>query len=227
MTKKPDGNLATQIRVTLEDEISSGHLPPGAALDERALAERFGVSRTPVREALQQLAAIDLVHIASRNGVFVKRMTVAQLRSIWELLAELEAICAKLAARRIDEGQRAALEAALEMGRKAIAAGDSQAYRSANHAFHEAVYAASRNEQLVDSLRTIRRATQRYRINDLRTQTQIHRSQDDHERIAGAIVAGDSEAARDAMFAHVPIGTSGFSEFLSTVPSGFFEFEGE
>ena len=80
---RPRGGRANEIRNILQEEIESGTLPPGAPLDERALATRFNVSRTPVREALQQLAARDLVRIAPRQGVTVARLTISQVRAIW------------------------------------------------------------------------------------------------------------------------------------------------
>ena len=101
------GGRAADIRATLQEEIESGKLGPGAALDERALATRFDVSRTPVREALQQLAAHGLVRIAPRQGVFVSRLSVNRVRAMLEYIAELEALCAKLAARRVDDDLQA------------------------------------------------------------------------------------------------------------------------
>src|SRR5215218_1111469 len=100
---RPRTGRANDIRATLQEEIESGKLPPGAVLDERALASRFDVSRTPVREALQQLAARDLVRIAPRQGVTVARLSISKVRAMLEFIGELEALCAKLAARRVDD----------------------------------------------------------------------------------------------------------------------------
>src|SRR5690606_10749 len=99
---RPRTGRAADIRATLQQEIETGILAPGTSLDERALAERFGVSRTPVREALQQLAARDLVRIAPRHGVSVARLSITKVRSMLEFIGELEALCAKLCARRLD-----------------------------------------------------------------------------------------------------------------------------
>ena len=220
---KTDSNLASVIRGTLEDEIENGVLPPGAALDERALAERFNVSRTPVREALQQLAAIDLVKIAARNGVFVTRLTVSELRSMVELLAVLESICAMFAARRLTDDLRETLLQSMEKCEQMAAAHDYLAYRKANEAFHCAIYAACRNPYLAQAVRAIRVKTQRYRVNDLKSERQVTESLVGHKRIVEAILAGNDKAAYDAMQEHVPIGSTGFSEFLSTLPPGILE----
>src|SRR5574343_845583 len=81
---RPRGGRANEIRNTLQEEIESGKLTPGTPLDERALAARFQVSRTPVREALQQLAVNDLVRIAPRQGVSVASLSINQVRAIME-----------------------------------------------------------------------------------------------------------------------------------------------
>ena len=93
----------------LSDEIVAGRLGPGARLDEQSLADRFGLSRTPVREALGQLAAIGLVEKRPHRGVVVAAFTVERMMHMFEVMAELEALCARLAARRMSLGAKAAL----------------------------------------------------------------------------------------------------------------------
>ena len=223
-TRKP--NLAFSIRDALQAEIESGALPPGAPLEERALAAKFSVSRTPVREAIQQLAAQNLVRMTPRQGVTVARMSVPQLRDMLELLGELEALCAKLAARRHSEELRLALESSLQLGRDAAKPGNSfDSYSQANLLFHEAIHAGSRNELLVQQVRPLRRLIRRYNVNIriMRTPAQIERSIHEHEQILQAIMAGDEVLAYRLMFDHVPVGGNGFSEFLSALPPSFFE----
>lgn len=219
------GGRAAEIRAQLQEEIESGKLPPGTALDERGLAERFGVSRTPVREAVQQLAARDLVRIAPRHGVSVARLSITKVRSTLEYIGELEALCAKFAARRVDAHVCERLDAALEACRMAAERQDGDAYDEANKVFHEVIYQASRNEYLANSLRNARRLIYRYHIVDFHMPAQAARSLRDHTAIANAIKAGDEEAAMQAMLLHTPSGTTGFSEFLATVPMSLFEPE--
>ncbi len=219
------GGRAADIRATLQDEIESGKLGPGAALDERALATRFEVSRTPVREALQQLAARGLVRIAPRQGVFVSRLSVNRVRAMLEYIGELESLCAKLAARRLDEDVRRALDAAIAQCEEAAERGGAAEYAVANTVFHEAVYAGCRNEYLAEQIRQARRLIQRYRVRDFQTKAQIAASLADHRKIAQAIQAGDEALAAETMLLHVPAGTTGFSEFLAKVPMSFFESE--
>lgn len=213
---------AVDIRLTLQEEIESGLLFPGTALDEKLLSERFGVSRTPVREALQQLAARDLVTIESHVGAHVARMSVAEVRAMLEYLSEMEALCAKLAARRVDPDLRAALHGALVQCQQAnLLTGEG--YAEANTAFHEAIYVGSHSMYLAEQIRTARRLLQRYRAHEHRSSERIRKSQIEHEKIAVAILAGDEVGAAEAMLSHLPSGTSGFSEFLAKVPSHFFD----
>lgn len=221
------GGRAADVRAVLQDEIEAGALPPGAPLDERALAARFGVSRTPVREALQQLAALDLVRVAPRQGVTVARLSVAKLRAVLEFIAELEALCAKLAARRVDDELSKRLDDALARCQEAAVAGGAGEYTMANALFHEAIYAGSRNPYLAEQVRHARRTIQRYRVKDFQNKSQIARSLQEHLKIARAIQNGDEAAAWQTMSLHVPAGNTGFSEFLAKVPGHFFETDGE
>ncbi len=223
----PRSARALDIRAALQDEIESGALPPGAPLDERALAARFAVSRTPVREALQQLAARDLVRIAPRAGVTVSRLSIAKVRAMLEVISELEALAAKLAARRVDHDLSRRLDEAIARCEQAATEGGAAEYTLANAVFHEAIYAGSRNIYLAEQIRQARRMIQRYRVRDFQNKQQIARSLQDHRDIARAIQSGDEARAAHTMLAHVPAGSTGFSEFLATVPMSFFEVEKE
>ncbi len=216
---------AADIRIALQSEIESGRLPPGSVLDERALAQRFEVSRTPVREALQQLATRELVRINPRQGITVAGLSIARLRSMLEVIAELEGVAAKLAARRIDDALRSQLDDALAQCHEAAVNGGAAEYRVANAAFHEAIHAGSRNRVLAGQISQARRMIQRYRIKDFQNKAQVSKSLQEHLKIARAIQAGDEDAAAQAMLAHLPVGSTGFSEFLATVPHSFFEAE--
>lgn len=222
---RPRGGRANEIRTALQEEIESGKLPPGTPLDERALAARFQVSRTPVREALQQLAVSDLVRIAPRQGVTVARLSISQVRAIMETVGELESLAAKLAARRVDDTLRQQLDDAVQRCQDAAVQGGSAEYAIANSLFHETVYAGSRNPYVAELIRKARRQIQRYRIKDFHTKSQMSKSLQDHLKIARAIQEGDEAGAAQAMLLHVPTGSTGFSEFLARMPMSFFETE--
>ena len=213
---------AADIRATLKEEIEAGLMFPGTALDEKLLAERFGVSRTPVREALQQLAAQDLVKIEPNIGAHVARLSVAEVRAMLEYLSEMEALCAKLAARRIDPDLCAAINAALEQGRLSVRR-QGEGYRDSNDVFHEAIYAGCHSIYLAAQIRKTRRLLLRYRAHEHMSLERCRQSLADHEKIAAAILTGDEQGASHAMLSHLPTGTSGFSEFLAKVPMHFFD----
>lgn len=220
---RPRGGRANEIRLALQEEIESGKLPPGSPLDERALAARFNVSRTPVREALQQLAAHNLLRIAPRQGVYVSRLSISRVRAIMESVGELEAMCAKLAARRVDDALRAELDATVQKCQEAAIEGSTEEYAAANSAFHEVIYVGSRNSYLADLIRGARRQIHRYRLRDFVTRAQISRSLQEHQKIARAIQDGNESAAAQLMLLHVPSGSTGFSEFLARMPMSLFD----
>ena len=194
---RPRSGRAYEIRTVLQEEIESGSLLPGAPLDERALAERFQVSRTPVREALQQLAARDLVRIAPRQGVSVSRLSISQVRAIMESVGELESLCAKLAARRVDDELRSKLDDGIQRCQEAAVQGDSADYSAANNYFHDTSYQGSHNPYLAELIRNARRQIRRYRIRDFHTKAQISKSLQDHLRVARAIQEGDESLAAE------------------------------
>ncbi|MCC8402338.1 GntR family transcriptional regulator [Paraburkholderia sp. MMS20-SJTN17] len=216
-------SLASDIRATLQAEIEQGKLAPGTPIDERALAARFNVSRTPVREALQHLVARDLVVISPRQGITVARLSIANVRAMLEYIGELETLCARFAARRAGDELREQLDHALMACQQAAIEGDTDQYAIANAQFHDLIYEGSRNQYLAEQIRTARRRSARYRMADLRSRGQIARSLQEHFDIARAIQSGNEAKAAEVMMKHVPAGTTGFSEFLAAVPRHFFD----
>jgi DNA-binding GntR family transcriptional regulator len=216
-------NLAAEVRRRLEDEINNGKLLPGDALDERELASRFGVSRTPVREAITQLTVQGLVTSIPRQGVHVARMSIQELLAMLELLAELEAICAKYCARRITEEQRTRLVQVHRDSLKHVEANDAEGYRQSNVDFHAVLYAGCHNIFLAQQLHTIRQRTRMYRQNSFVQPGRMQISFEDHQRVLDAILRGDAEAAQQHMLEHITVGGRGFAEFVSTLPRHMFE----
>ena len=123
--------LSDEVFHALAKDILSGALQPGARLDEPGICRKFAVSRTPIREALRRLSGTGLVEVTPRKGVKVARIDVEQLNNMFEALAELEGLCARLSAVRMTPLERRRLEV-LNAGRqKRIAAGDKDAAREA------------------------------------------------------------------------------------------------
>jgi len=211
-------NLAANVRAALEADIDNGVLLPGDILDERKLAERFQVSRTPVREAIQQLATVGQVEIIPRQGVFISRMSISQLRAMFELLAEMEGACAKLAARRMQDPWRTMMVDAVERCLALCDGDDMLAYGQANADFHEALYQGCHNRYVAEQVRLARRRTQSYRRNPFQLPGRMRQSAQDHKRIADAILKGDEIEAQAAMIEHISVSGKGFAEFISTLP---------
>jgi DNA-binding GntR family transcriptional regulator len=223
MNTVPASGLATEIASALESDIKLGRLLPGQPLDERVLAERFGVSRTPVRAAVQQLAARGLIRVLPRQGLRVAQVSIAELREMFEVLAELEGACAKLAARRMDEPWRARLIEAAEHCRQAAEAGDPAAYEKGNTEFHAALYEGCRNRYLASQIREIRARTSLYTVSVFQLPGRMRQSAEDHLKILDAVIQGDWVAAQREMVDHISIGGVGFAEFISLLPPGLLD----
>jgi DNA-binding GntR family transcriptional regulator len=214
----PNLSAAASIRHYLEGEISSGALLPGDAIDEEVLASRFKVSRTPVREALLRLSVRGLITIAPRAGIYVSRLSIPELMSLLELLAELEGACAKLATRRLTKDEGEALQRVHEESKACEEQQDAQAYSRANAQFHEILYRACRNEALMNEIAHIRRRTQVYRQTVFQNQLRIRRSREEHGQIIESVLSGDAAASYQRMIEHIAIGGRDFTDFLSQVP---------
>jgi DNA-binding GntR family transcriptional regulator len=139
------------LREQIEEQIATGELAPGSSLDEATLADLHGVSRTPVREALIQLAAGGLIEIRPRRGATVTSIGPTRLLEMFEVMSELEAMCGRLAARRMSEAERNSLGQALQACAVARQQQDSDAYFYCNETFHAAIYAGSHNAFLAQS----------------------------------------------------------------------------
>ena len=148
---------ADNLRDRIADAILSGELEPGSRLDEQALAARFAVSRTPVREALKQLAAIDLVDVRPHRGAIVAELPPERLAELFEALAEVEAVCARLAAVKMSIIERERLDELDAECQAAMASGVLEAVYATNKAFHDAIYSGSHNGFLVEQAFALRR----------------------------------------------------------------------
>jgi DNA-binding GntR family transcriptional regulator len=195
--------LAEELRLQLADEIVRGALSPGAALDEMELARRFHVSRTPVREAIRQLAASGLIEARAHRGAVVARPSEERLAGMFEAMGELEALCAGLAAERMTGGERHGLESAHEQMRALIHVGDPQRFHEVNEAFHNAIYAGAHNSYLAEITVATRARVQPFRRAQFRTLGRLAKSHVEHDQVVVAILRGDRERAEAAMRAHI------------------------
>lgn len=221
--KQRPGRRADDLRGTLERDILSGDLAPGERLDETRLAARFGVSRTPVREALLQLASGGLVEMRPRQGAVVAAMTVQQLLQMFEVMAEMEALCARLAARRMTAAERQALASLHETCGEPARSGDVDGYYAVNRSFHELIYSGARNDYLEDQTRGLRNRLSSYRRFQLNHPGRIARSRSEHGEVVAAVVAGDADRAADAMRSHVAIQGDTFTDLVAALPPAYLQ----
>jgi DNA-binding GntR family transcriptional regulator len=206
---------AQRLKQRIEDEIVSGELALGSRLDENQLAIRFGVSRTPIREALLQLAATGLIQTKPRRGSIVSAPEPHLLLAMFETMAEIEAACGRLAARRLASTDAAALQAALTGCRAAMVAEDAEAYYAENYVFHSVVYRASHNDFLADQALSLHRRLAPYRRLQLRVRQRVPQSLAEHEAIVAAILAGDATQAADALRSHVIVQGDRFTDLVA------------
>jgi len=209
--------LSERLREQIEEEIATGRLRPGTHLDEVELAERFGVSRTPIREALSLLAGEGLLEVRPRKGAVVAQASPQRLVEMFELMAEMEAMCARLAARRITDEELAAMEAAHEACRGAADGRDPDAYFYANEAFHRSLYAASHNGFLTEQAGALQRKLRPYRRLQLRVRHRLQRSFEEHQAVLDAIRAGQVDRAAEAIRDHVMVQGERFVDLLSSL----------
>lgn len=206
-----------QIRQVLENAIVDGRFGPGQRLDPESLATEFSCSRTPIREALQALEASGLVRVEPKRGTFVTELGIVDLTERFEVMAELEAMCARLAAARADTDDLDRIRAAQALCEQAAETGDSDAYYHRNTAFHHAVYAASGNRFLEAEAQRLQTMLQPYRRRQLHLRGRMMRSLDEHRRIMARIEAGDAEGACAEMNAHVIIQGDRFHELIASL----------
>jgi DNA-binding GntR family transcriptional regulator len=209
------GTLAQRVRVALEEGILSGALQPGERLDEAGLASRYGASRTPVREALRQLAASGLVEIRAHQGAVVAQPTTQDLIEMFEVMAELEASCSSLAARRATSLDRADIMAAHNACIAAAAAVDESAFYEANNLFHEAIYRAAHNRFLLDQTLALRNRLGPWRRFVTFHPGRMSASIEEHARIMDLVFAMNGAAAADFMRTHVDNLRDGIAALIS------------
>ncbi|MCS0503405.1 GntR family transcriptional regulator [Ancylobacter mangrovi] len=208
---------AESLRMQLADEITRGLLPPGTTLDETALATRFGVSRTPVREALRELTASGLVDARPHRGAVVARPGVERLQNMFDVMAELEGLCAGLSALQMTPAERRALVKLHDAMGELMRQGDFNAYREANDQFHTTIYDGSHNDYLIEITLGTRRRLSPFRRAQFRALGRLGLSHTEHDRVVTAILRGDREGAIAAMRSHIAIVHDAYEQYAQSV----------
>lgn len=185
--------LTKLVMAKLHELILSGEFSPGERLVEGRLSEQLGVSRMPVREALRALAAEGIVTIEPRRGASVIAFTPEQVRDMVEVRATLEALNAKLAAKRHDLGQIAELERILAEGTRSAEEQNPARIAAYNDAFHDALGRVAANAVLQDMMRSLRDRTAL--IFTPKNRDRGRQNWQEHADILRAVIAGDAELA--------------------------------
>jgi len=181
------------VRDALRERVLSGEFEPGARLPEERLSEELGVSRMPVREALRALAAEGLVTLEPRRGASVTAHTEAQVQELVEVRATLEGLNARLAAKRHDPKQIAALRRVVEASAKIMEKSDLSEIQQHNERFHSAVEDIAANSVLMGIVRSLRDRTAL--IFAKQSRARVRQNWEEHAGIMRAIIAGDAELA--------------------------------
>lgn len=194
-----------EIKKTLEDEIAGGQHPPGARLEEETLARRFGVSRTPIREALIMLSASGVIELKPHKGATVPPLSRERLVNMFEILAELEGICGSIAARRMTLSELSALSEQQRWCVEAAQSGNPDRYHFENTRFHAIIYEGCHNQFLVEELKRLRRRLQPYSRVRMRIAGHMVNSIAEHHAVVDALKKRDEVRARELLKAHISI----------------------
>ena len=211
---------ADYARQHLAYEIVTGKLKPGARLDECDIAGHLGLSRTPVREALRQLAAIGLAELHPHRGVFVARPDPAHIAQGFEFMADLESLCARYAATRMTAAERRRLEEHHLFAGEFVRCGDRERYAIHNTEFHQLIRRFSHNRSLEEAAQTIRRRLAPYRGSQFAALDRLALSFAEHECVVNAVIRGEATAAAMAMHAHIAIVSVASAEYAAGRLSG-------
>lgn len=188
---------------TLRQAILRGELKPGERLMEIQLANKLGVSRTPIREAIRKLELEGLVLMIPRRGAEVAEITEKSLRDVLEVRDALEVLCVDLACDRISDEDIESLKEAAKEFELALQGGDVTEYAEADVKFHDIIYHATENQKLIQLLYNLREQMYRYRVEYLKRK-EVHKILlEEHEHIIECIEKKDKEAAKIAISTHI------------------------
>lgn len=188
---------------TLRRAILRGELKPGERLMEIQLANKLGVSRTPIREAIRKLELEGLVLMIPRKGAEVAEITEKNLRDVLEVRCALEELAVQLACERIDRDKLRDLHAAAEHFRGMLDSDDITAIGEADEAFHDVIFASTGNERLIQLLNNLREQMYRYRIEYLKKKECHPQLLEEHAAIMKSIEEHDKEKATQITIRHI------------------------
>jgi DNA-binding GntR family transcriptional regulator len=208
MPQRPRGNRgglpsSEYVYRSLREQIISGEKPPETRLVELTIASQFGVSRTPVREALKRLAAEGLVLVDPSRGMIVHAPDAAEIQDVFVIREALDGLAARLAAHRITPSELERLRLILESMAAAIAEDRREGVIVANERFHDVIYAAAGNARLERVSRELRELVHRYTTLPFASPERVEHLVEEHMAILKALQAHDPKRAEEAAASHL------------------------
>jgi len=194
--------IAEDVFRRIADDIVRGDFPPGTKLEGQFLADRYGISRTPVREALRQLVTTGLVEIRPRKGFTVADIAIDKLTLMFEAQGEVEALCARFAAQRMTATERRKLQILQQRCQEIADETDVTPYYLADNAFHDAIFEGAHNEFMGGAAAGLRTRLSPFRFAHFHVAHRSATSADEHGRIVDAIARGSADDAHNAMREH-------------------------
>ena len=196
---------AESLSDAIANAILSGEFALGTHLDEHLLAKRFGVSRTPVRDALRLLNGTGLIDLRPRYGATVRTLTPDDLDMMFIAMGEIEATCARLSTLSMSSAERARLRDLHERMGAMAQADDREGYVVANQDFHGLLYEGAHNSVVEEMAHNLRRRLTPYRKAQFNAPGRLARSHEEHGRVVRAVLARDAAGANAAMLVHMSI----------------------
>lgn len=201
---------------TLRQAILRGELKPGERLMEIQLANKLGVSRTPIREAIRKLELEGLVLMIPRRGAEVAEITEKSLRDVLEVRSALEELAVKLACEKIEDENILELKEAAKEFEIALKSGDVTVYAEADVKFHDIIYRATDNQRLIQLLNNLREQMYRYRVEYLKREESHEILLKEHNMIIEAIERRNTEAAVEIVCRHIDNQVKAVSDTIRT-----------
>lgn len=188
---------------TLRQAILTGELKPGERLMEIHLANKLGVSRTPIREAIRKLELEGLVTMIPRRGAEVAQITEKSMTDVLEVRRAVDALCVELACERITQEELEALQRACENFAEAVSSGEVKRITEADVEFHDIIVNATGNRRLVQLVNTLSEQMYRYRFEYIKDVSQHQSLVEEHRAIYESILKKDKQGASEAAKLHI------------------------
>jgi DNA-binding GntR family transcriptional regulator len=216
MTRIVPTALYQEVAERLRERIFAHELTPGDWIDEQKLAEQYGISRTPLREALKVLASEGLVELKPRRGCYVTEVSSQDIDEIFPLMALLEGRCACIAVQQATPADIRKLKSIHEKLELAAKEERINAFFEANQEFHRSIQEMTNNRWLLSVIQDLRKVLKLSRLHSLSLEGRLQQSLDEHRVIMAAFEAGDADKAEKSMHDHLLYGRAALAKISST-----------